>query len=74
MEREWSGTTGRRVEQLADKWRNQSDISTTFFHCWPRIFWQFNHPDSRFSWIDPDYENLEDQVYRQQMEWNSNLI
>ena len=53
------------VEQLSDTVDdNQSDyINYLSSIVDPEDFFDsLNHPDDRFSWIDPDYENLEDQL------------
>ena len=53
------------VEQLADTVDdNQSDyINYLSSIVDPEDFFDsLNHPDDRFSWIDPNYENLENQL------------
>ena len=54
-----------QVDNLADTFDdNQSDY-TTYLQSYSdpeNFFNSLNHSDDRFSWIDPDYENLEDQL------------
>jgi carboxyl-terminal processing protease len=54
-----------KVDNLADTFDdNQSDY-TTYLQSYSdpeNFFNSLNHKDDPFSWIDPDYENLEDQL------------
>ena len=53
------------VEQLADTVDDNQNSYTNYLSSIadPEDFFDsLNHPDDRFSWIDPDYENLENQL------------
>ncbi|MGB1449790.1 MAG: S41 family peptidase [Flavobacteriaceae bacterium] len=53
------------VDNLADTVDDNQNSYTEYLNSIadPEDFFDsLNHPDDRFSWIDPDYENLEDQL------------
>ena len=60
------GITGREeVDNLADTFDDNLSQYTSFLQSYadPEDFFNsLNHPDDRFSWIDPDYNNLENQL------------
>lgn len=53
------------VDNLADTFDDNQSQYTSFLQSYadPEDFFNnLNHPDDRFSWIDPDYNNLENQL------------